>query len=291
MVAHGRTWSREGGKAAGRAATPLLPLPPHGHISKMFRVATYNIQKSVGLDGRRQPERILEVIGELDADILALQEVDRRYGRRQSTLPPALITACTDYRPVPVSVNGASLGWHGNAILVRHAIRVLEARRLTLPMLEPRGAVMATVEVAGGLLRVVATHLSLVGAFRKRQIDSLTSQLHGAHGHDIPTVILGDLNEWREWSDSMKILHPRYRIISPGRSFPAAMPAISLDRIVTGPGLVVHLAGVHRSETARIASDHLPVWAELSFAERVGARPGRRHAGADQSTGEASRAI
>lgn len=252
----------------------------------MFRVATYNIQKSVGLDGRRQPERILEVVEELDADILALQEVDRRYGRRQSTLPPELIARRTDYKAIPVSVNGGSLGWHGNAILVRHAIRVLDARRLHLPMLEPRGAVMALVEMAGGPLRVVATHLSLVGAFRKRQIDSLTAQLHGAQSHEIPTVILGDLNEWREWSDSMKILHPRYRIIAPGRSFPAAMPAISLDRIVTGPGLVVHLAGVHHSETARVASDHLPVWAELSFAERV---RGRR--GAAQSTGEASRAI
>lgn len=255
----------------------------------MFRVATYNIQKSVGLDGRRQPERILEVIGELDADIVALQEVDRRYGRRQSTLPPELIAKRTDYKAVPLSVNGASLGWHGNAILVRHAIRVLESRRLHLPMLEPRGAVMAVIEVAGAPLRVVATHLSLVGAFRKRQIDSLTSQLHV--GHDLPTVILGDLNEWRDWSDSMKILHPRYRVIAPGRSFPAAIPAISLDRIITGPGLVVHMAAVHRSETARVASDHLPVWAELSFAERVRARAPAALARMAQSTGEASRAI
>ena len=256
----------------------------------MFRVATYNIQKSVGLDGRRQPERIVEVIEELAPDILALQEVDRRYGRRQSTLPPELLARRTDLKPVPVSINGASLGWHGNAILVRHGVRVLESRRLHLPMLEPRGAVMAVVEVAGGRLRVVATHLSLVGAFRKRQIDSLTSQLHD--GHEIPTVILGDLNEWRrDWSDSLKILHPRYRVIAPGHSFPAAIPAISLDRIVTGPGLVVHIAGVHRSERARVASDHLPVWAELSFAERVGLRrAGTTHQRA-QSTGEASRAI
>ena len=261
----------------------------------MFRVATYNIQKSVGLDGRRQPERILEVIEELEPDILALQEVDRRYGRRQSTLPTDLLARRTDLKPVPVSINGASLGWHGNAILVRHGLRVLESRRLHLPMLEPRGAVMAVVEVAGRPLRVVATHLSLVGAFRKRQVDSLTAQLHGGHGnphgHEIPTVILGDLNEWRDWSDSLKILHPRYRVIAPGHSFPAAIPAISLDRIVTGPGLVVHVAGVHRSERARIASDHLPVWAELSFAERVGMRPGGAARRAAQSTGEASRAI
>jgi endonuclease/exonuclease/phosphatase family metal-dependent hydrolase len=76
------------------------------------------------------------------------------------------------------------------------------------------------------------------------------------------------MNDWRGASESMRVFHPHYRVIMPGRSFPAAMPVASLDRIVTSPELVVDVAGVHRSEKARIASDHLPVWAQLSFADR-----------------------
>jgi endonuclease/exonuclease/phosphatase family metal-dependent hydrolase len=239
----------------------------------MFRIATYNIQKSIGLDGRRRPHRVLDVIEEFDSDIVALQEVDRRFGRRASTLAPEMISSRTDYQVVPVSVRHASLGWHGNAILVRRSIRILDQRRLHLPMLEPRGAVMAELEICGARLRIVATHLSLVSAFRRRQIASLTSQMQA--GEDgVATVILGDLNEWRRSSNSLQMLHPHYRVVAPGRSFPAAMPAVSLDRIITCPGLVVDVAGVHRSEKARIASDHLPVWAQLSFADQAAAKHG-----------------
>jgi endonuclease/exonuclease/phosphatase family metal-dependent hydrolase len=233
----------------------------------MFRIATYNIQKSIGLDARRRPHRILDVIEELDCDIVALQEVDRRFGLRRSTLRPEMISSRTDYAVVPVAVRSASLGWHGNAILVRRSIRILGQRRLHLPMLEPRGAVMAELEISGVLLRVVATHLSLLGAVRRRQIASITAQLQ-ADGDDVATVVVGDMNEWRGASESLRVFHPRYRVITPGRSFPAAMPVASLDRIVTSPELVVDVAGVHRSEKARIASDHLPVWAQLSFADR-----------------------
>jgi endonuclease/exonuclease/phosphatase family metal-dependent hydrolase len=236
----------------------------------MFRIATYNIQKSIGLDGRRQPQRILEVLRELDADIVALQEVDRRFGRRMTSLPPELIAEHTDYRAIPFAARHGSLGWHGNAILVRSSIELLDHRRLTIPMVEPRGAVLADISVQGRPLRVVATHLSLIGACRKLQIASIMAQLHDSED-DYPVVVLGDLNEWRRPSRRLRGLHPHYRVVSPGHSFPSALPTASLDRIITSPEIAVHVAGVHRSEKSRIASDHLPVWAQLSFAEGAGA--------------------
>ncbi len=239
----------------------------------MFRIATYNIQKGIGLDLRRQPQRILEVLRELDADIIALQEVDRRFGRRMTALPPELIAEHTDYRAIPFAARRGSLGWHGNAILVRQAINVLGHRRLTIPMVEPRGAVLADVELQGQPLRVVATHLSLIGACRRLQIASIMEQLH-ADENDVPVVILGDLNEWRRPSRQLRGLAPQYRVVSPGHSFPSALPTASLDRIITSPELSVHVAGVHRSEKSRIASDHLPVWAQLSFARPGGSHPG-----------------
>lgn len=246
----------------------------------MFRVATYNIQKGIGLDARRRPERILDVVAEVDPDILALQEVDRRFGDRRSALPAELISARTDYQVIPVAVRHRSIGWHGNAILVRNTIRILRQRRLRLPMIEPRGAVMAELEVLGSRLRVVALHLSLVSAVRRRQIDSILLQLE-AEGDEMPTVILGDLNEWRSTASSLRIFHPRYRMAAPGHSYPAPMPLASLDRIITGPGLSVDTVGVHRSGKARIASDHLPVWAQLSFTDpQAVAAPGPADSGA-----------
>lgn len=245
----------------------------------MFRIATYNIQKGIGLDLKRQPLRIIEVLKELDADIVALQEVDRRFGNRVASLPPDLIASETGYRAIPFAERAGSLGWHGNAILVRGPIRVLNHRRLAIPAVEPRGAVMADIEVLGRPLRVVATHLSLLGACRRLQIASIMDQLHGDGDNNLPVVVLGDLNEWRRPSRRMRGLRPEYRVVSPGHSFPSPLPTASLDRIITSPELALNAAHVHRSEMARIASDHLPVWAELTFAEPAGTRVGRSGAG------------
>ncbi|MHA7772565.1 endonuclease/exonuclease/phosphatase family protein [Roseibium sp. M-1] len=230
----------------------------------MLKIGSYNIQKSIGVDARRRPDRTLKVIRELDCDILALQEADKRFGPRESTLDVDMIMAETDYRPVPFGTPGKSLGWHGNAILVRSTIGILDHRKIDLPTLEPRGAVAVDLNVAGEKIRVAAMHLSLVGHFRKKQITSLMHQLH-EHLDYLPTVLIGDLNEWRDTAGSIRLLEKRYEVTTPGKSFPSPLPVGSLDRIITSPEFVVRQAGVHKSKTARVASDHLPVWATLTL--------------------------
>ncbi|WP_417669829.1 endonuclease/exonuclease/phosphatase family protein [Roseibium sp.] len=230
----------------------------------MLKIGSYNIQKSIGVDARRRPERTLTVINEMDCDVIALQEVDRRFGPRETTIDPRLIAEHTDYKVVPLAIREASIGWHGNAILVRRDISIHDFKRLDLPTLEPRGAVTTELKVQGHLIRVAAMHLSVVATFRKRQIASLMSQLH-AHAYDLPTVLVGDLNEWWDTAQSLKMFNPHYEVTTPGRSFPSPLPLASLDRIVTSTEFTVREAGVHRSETARVASDHLPVWARLSL--------------------------
>ena len=105
--------------------------------------ASYNIHKAVGLDRRRDPERILAVLHEIDADVIALQEADRRIGRRESVLPLAHLEEHTPYCAVRLNHRPDSLGWHGNALLVRRGIKVAEAGIVPLPALEPRGAIRA----------------------------------------------------------------------------------------------------------------------------------------------------
>ena len=82
-------------------------------MSHAIKVATYNIRKAVGLDQRRDPARILSVLNEIDADIVTLQEVDRRFGARVSALPLAMLEAETPYVPVPLNFRPAAIGWHG----------------------------------------------------------------------------------------------------------------------------------------------------------------------------------
>src|SRR5690606_38314134 len=129
----------------------------------MLTVASYNIRKSVGLDWKRQPDRILTVISEIDADIAALQAGDRRFGSRTSSLSVEHITEATCYVPVRFGARPTSLGWHGNTILVRKGANVLLHKQIKLPALEPRWAVMADIEINGLVVRVIGMHLGLVG--------------------------------------------------------------------------------------------------------------------------------
>ena len=135
----------------------------------MFRVATYNIRKCVGLDWRRRPERIVEVIGEMRADVVAVQEADKRFGGRTATLPAGALAERAGLRAVTLPNVSASSGHHGNALLVREGTGVVDVRALDLPSLEPRGALVADLELHGHRLRVAALHLGLRPADRLRQ--------------------------------------------------------------------------------------------------------------------------
>lgn len=127
-----------------------------------LRIASYNVHKAVGVDYRRSPERIARVIASLKADIVALQEVDRRLAPRPAVLSAASILRESGLVPVEVATNDVSLGWHGNALLVRDTITVRAVERLLLPGLEPRGAVLADLETPIGPLTVVGAHLGLL---------------------------------------------------------------------------------------------------------------------------------
>lgn len=235
----------------------------------MIKVASYNIRKAIGTDRRRNPERIIDVLNEMDADVIALQEADRRFGQRHAVLPPRLLEAHSAYRAVPLAIGTTSMGWHGNAMLVRAGAEILTHDLHHLPCLEPRGAISATVDVRGFALRLFGMHLDLSGLWRRRQAAALLHQVEiaNAHGQALPTVLMGDTNEWRQSGGCLRDFAARhYRIVSPGRSYHAARPVATLDRIMHSPDLMVRACGVHSSPIARHASDHLPVWAVLDLA-------------------------
>jgi len=245
-------------------------------------LASYNMHKAVGLDGRRDPHRVLRVLQEIDADIVALQEADKRMGGRGSTVPHELIDSHGLYQPVHLGVrhkrafekarkhadrllklNTRNIGWHGNAILVKRHIGVLDCATIDLPTLEPRGAVIAELLIGEKPLRVVGMHLDLSGLWRKRQLRAILDAIERRR-QEMATVRMGDTNEWRSETGCLNQLQPEFHIAPTGPSFHARHPVAQLDRIIVHRDLSIEAAGVHSSAAARRASDHLPIWARVT---------------------------
>ena len=225
-----------------------------------LRIASYNIRKCLGTDRRRSPERTLRVINQTAAEIVVLQEADRRLGPRQAALPREVISHGSDYSPLPLARNPVSLGWHGNAILVRPWIDLEDLHHLDLPSFEPRGAVAADLKRDGQRLRVVGVHLGLRGADRARQLTAISHWL--AAQPRLPTLILGDFNEWSPTAPFAS-LRPDFHVLAPGPSYHARLRLAPLDRIAHCTQWdVAHTGLVDHGEALR-ASDHLPIWGEF----------------------------
>ncbi|MFZ0792070.1 MAG: endonuclease/exonuclease/phosphatase family protein [Chromatiaceae bacterium] len=233
-----------------------------------MRVATYNVHDCVGRDGRFGPGRIAEVLAELDAEVIALQEV---------TLDRAgelirLFEAATALRATDGTVFERGVGRYGNVVLTRHAVTAPRLHDLSCVGREPRGAIDVVIEMNGGPLRVCATHLGLARSERKRQIDRLCALLCGRPG---AALLLGDFNVWWGSTALAPLAAGGFEHVRVP-SFPTwPCPVISLDRIFALAPLLIARCWRHDSPLARIASDHFPLLADLQIRLR-GTTPGTR---------------
>ncbi|MGB3646391.1 MAG: endonuclease/exonuclease/phosphatase family protein [Mesorhizobium sp.] len=233
-------------------------------------IASYNVHKCVGTDGRFDPGRVARVVGEIDADIIALQEADERTGARLGLLDLEALQRETDLVPTHMPANHGSHGWHGNLILARRGI-VQDVRQVRLPGFEPRGAIIVDLELKGISLRVVAAHFGLLRRSRSQQASALVEATRSVSK---PTILLGDLNEWRVRNrSSLLALLPHFgpiHAVLP--SFPSRYPLLALDRIMARPASLITRIEVHQTPLARVASDHLPIKARLNL-EVLGESP------------------
>lgn len=226
-----------------------------------FNVASYNVHKAVGGDGRRDPGRTAAVIAEIGADILSLQEVDLRFGNRTGLMDLEALRRDLGLIAVPTESLFDGHGFHGNLLLVRNAL-VEVVHHLHLPGLEPRGALMTDLQIAGQPLRVISAHLGLLPGSRRRQTRALMEKL--ATLEDRPTLLMGDLNEWRrDAGSSLRPLSERFSSPATAQSFPARFPLFALDRMMSCPQGELSEFMAHDTPLARIASDHLPIKARL----------------------------
>lgn len=224
-------------------------------------LASWNIRKCIGLDRRRDPARVIRVINEMDADIVALQEADRRLGNRPAALPDFLVRRETDLVPVEAGGHETSLGWHGNALLLRSNLQCVERHSLSLPGLEPRGAIIAEVESKHQKFRIAGVHLGFLRPYRQRQLRAIREHLEALP--PLPTVVMGDFNEWSA-SRGFETLGD-FRVHSPGATYHSRRPVAPLDRFAVCPEISVDQVEVVETPLSRIASDHLPIRARVGL--------------------------
>ena len=229
-----------------------------------LRIVSWNIRKAVGLDWRRQPERVLRVIKKLEPDIVLLQESDKRLQPRPPALPLDLVRLA-GWTAIDADPDTPSIGHHGNAILLRPSLQLERLRALDLPGLEPRGAVLATVSRPGMSLTLGALHL---GLRRRDRLLQMAQVLDAAHEFGGPTVLGGDLNEWRA-TKSLLPFGTYWTEIVPGPSFHASASRFNLDRFVINAAVNVGSHGVLSRQAAERASDHLPVWMDIELNDQT----------------------
>ena len=241
---------------------PSIPQTGHGLRGK-FTVATYNVHRWAGLNGTRAPDpaRASFVISELDADIIALQEVLRPF-EAEDPLPQLADALKLHLAFVATRVH--KRGEIGNAILSRWPITNVFSLDLSFSRVERRSAIAAQFSAKHGAVAVVATHLALVDRTRRRQVQSILEhpQLQG------PVVLLGDMNAWRNCKATRTLEREMVGGVEVEwpATFPAARPMLALDRVYAR-GASLRDIRTHDSSAARRASDHLPVMARVRLEE------------------------
>lgn len=266
-------------RGADREPAPIgQKRPTHdGHDPALtISVASYNVHKCVGVDGVFDPGRILNVVLELGADIVALQEADQRFGSRRGLLDLKALYEKGGYRSVlDQGSRRLSHGWHGNVILYREGSgKVSNVHKMTLPGFEPRGAVLVDFDFADMPLRIIGAHLGLLKSSRARQAEAILNAAHPVG--DRAVILLGDTNEWRTGGRSaLKPFDPHLSDVDMTiASFPSRFPLWPLDRVLTNKHVTVYEMQAVETELSRVASDHLPVKAVIGVTRGLAASSG-----------------
>ncbi len=223
-------------------------------------IASYNTHGGVGIDRRFAPDRIARVLVEIGADIIALQELELRAGGFDML---AYLQHETGFHAIAGPTISSTDRDFGNGLLSRFPIVSVAQVRLDVARREPRGAIDAIVDCGGAPLRVIATHLGLRPSERRDQVKRLLDTVRA--GPSLPTVLLGDLNEWFLKGRPLRWLHEHFGESPARATFPSPLPLLALDRVWSSPASLLRRVRVHRSRLARRASDHLPLVARLAW--------------------------
>lgn len=234
------------------------------------RVLTYNIHGFVGTDRVYDPERVARVIEASAASIVALQEVD--FGRGPTREPAAVMRLAERLRMQChfTSTRAAKNGSFGNAVLTRHAFELVAEGTLPQRRDEARAVQWLKVLGPGFQLHLMNTHLSVRPSERRAQVKALVGAEWAIQARsDAPVVVCGDFNA-SPWSGVYRKLCQHLKDVQCGTSrpvatWPAALPFWRIDHMFVSGNVAVQASNVLQTALARVASDHLPLVAELAL--------------------------
>lgn len=230
-----------------------------------MRLVSYNIHKGIGgRDRRYRIDRIQKVITDLAADVVCLQEVDQNVRRTRHDDQPEQLARAFEGAGALYQLNvPLKAGGYGNLILSRWAIRSSYQLSLRLKWRKPRGAQIAVIDSPEGPFQLVHWHLGLAEKERHWQARHLLDHPHFRESAHLPTLIVGDSNDWRNTLTHHcfarhgfhQVTAPRHRF----RTFPAYYPVVSLDKAFARGSFDIHRVHVAHTHLTRRASDHLPL--------------------------------
>jgi len=243
------------------------------------RVVSYNIHKGIGgRDRLYRIERVVSVIEQLEPDVVCLQEVDHNVRRSGFDDQPRLLAGRLNAIAHVYQTNvHLKSGGYGNLILSGWPLLSKHHISLRLNSKKPRGAQIVVVDSPQGPVRLVNWHLGLSERERAWQVNHLLGHTLFHETNELPTLIIGDFNDWRNRLKGIpfaehgfeQITHPPSRF----RSFPAYLPLGSLDKAFYRGGLQIKRAFIAHSPLARRASDHLPLVVDFDVTDNGSAAP------------------
>jgi len=222
---------------------------------RQLRLATWNIHMAIGRDGKRDLQRTAQVILQMQAEVIGLQEVDNHVEVGGDDLQK--LQTLTGMEVIAGPTMQRETGDYGNALLTQLPVMKIERYDISVKRREPRGLLVVHLDWHGEMLQVAVTHLGLRPGERRRQVHQLLEYL--ANKSRTPLILMGDLNEWLLWGRPLRWLHRHFGKTRSPATFPSFWPLLRLDHILVDPPYRISNRSVYKSPLSIIASDHLPL--------------------------------